>query len=320
MGRHSHAGTPPTAYYPPMHPTPPRFIPPPPRHWTPWLVPLIFLANSAIFVYTMYLNDCPSLISPPDQCIYSRRLHRFSFQPLSENPFLGPRSDTLRELGALDKELVLNEGEGWRFVTSMFLHAGVIHLLLNMFSLLVTGVRLERETGFWRIGVLYMLAGFGGGLLSMMHMKTMEDPSISVGASGALFGLLGSMLSELLTNWSIYTDKCSTLFNLVIVIALNLAIGFLPGVDNSAHIGGFISGFLLGFVLLMRPQYGYVSRKDIPPGYHAKHKAKHTICQYTCFVIALILAIAGYAYALANIYLKLPEKYGLPRSFPELIA
>lgn len=64
-----------------------------------------------------------------------------------------------------------------------------------------------------RIGLVYILSGFGGSLLSVMRMKRSVDPSISVGASGALFGLLGSMLSELLTNWSIYTNKVK--YNLI---------------------------------------------------------------------------------------------------------
>ncbi|KAF2302577.1 hypothetical protein GH714_037847 [Hevea brasiliensis] len=105
-----------------------------------------------------------------------------------------------------------------------------------------------------RIGVLYVLSGFGGSLMSALSPK----PNISVGASGALLGLLGSMLSELFLNWTIYANKCKSVSTLLLIITLNLAFGLIPHVDNSAHIGGFLSGFLLGFILLMRPQYGYV--------------------------------------------------------------
>ncbi|PPD66341.1 hypothetical protein GOBAR_DD36780 [Gossypium barbadense] len=67
---------------------------------------------------------------------------------------------------------------------------------------------------------------------------------------------------------------------MLLIICLNLAIGFLPRVDNSAHIGGFVSGLLAGFVLLMRPQYGYISSKHVPEGYQIKHKvAKHQVHQ-----------------------------------------
>ncbi|CAL5199802.1 unnamed protein product [Lathyrus oleraceus] len=292
-----------------------RYAPPPPpsyhfpqsTQWFSWLVPLIFLANIALFVYSMYLNDCPGYLNEND-CLYYHYLGRFSFQPFTENPLLGPSVRTLRVLGALEKDLVVGENEGWRFFTCMFLHAGVVHLLANMFSLLFIGVRLENEFGFLKIGLLYLFSGFGGSLLSILHLGNGVVPNtISVGASGALFGLLGAMLSELLTNWTIYLNKCAALTSLLLIIGLNLAVGFLPHVDNSAHIGGFLAGFFLGFVLLMRPQYGYVNRKYIPPGYNVKRKSKYKWYQYIFLVLALIILLFGYAYGLTLLYNGKPE-------------
>ncbi|CAL0322002.1 unnamed protein product [Lupinus luteus] len=275
------------ARYPP--PPQPTFRPPPPTQWSSWLVPLIFVTNVAMFVYSMYLNDCPSQLDK-EECLFTEQLGRFAFQPFRENPLLGPSTSTLRKLGALERDLVVYDNESWRFLTCMFLHAGVIHLLSNMFSLLFIGVRLEQEFGFLRIGLLYILSGFGGSLLSILHLKNDGIvQTISVGASGALFGLLGSMLSELLTNWTIYANKCAALISLVVIIGLNLAVGFLPHVDNSAHIGGFLSGFFLGFILLMRHQYGYVKHKYLPPGSDIKRKPK-------------------YAYGLAKLYDGKPEE------------
>ncbi|GAB2302346.1 RHOMBOID-like protein 5 [Dionaea muscipula] len=174
-----------------------------------------------------------------------------------------------------------------------------------MLSLLFIGTRLEEEFGFLRIGPLYLLSGFGGSLLSCLHLLVLADKAnvVSVGASGALFGLLGAMLSELITNWSIYSNKCSALSTLLAIITLNLAVGFIPGVDNSAHIGGFLSGFLLGFILLIRPQYGYVSRKYLlPPAYDkGKRKAKHKCYQYFFCAVALILLTIGYTYGLLKL-------------------
>ena len=144
----------------------------------------------------------------------------------------------LKGLGALDRSLVVENGEAWRLFTCMWLHAGVIHLVANMLSLLFIGIRLEQEFGFckrertliskkfinylfflyqnfffliWavRISTLYVLSGFGGSLLSSLNLSSSRNPTISVGASGALFGLLGAMLSELLTNWTIYANKVS---------------------------------------------------------------------------------------------------------------
>ncbi|TKY48083.1 RHOMBOID protein 5 [Spatholobus suberectus] len=223
----------------------------------------------------------------------------------------------LRLLGAIEKDLVVDQNEVWRLFSCMFLHAGVVHLLANMFSLLFIGVRLEKEFGFLRIGFLYMLSGFGGSLMSILHLKESASKKVSVGASGALFGLLGAMLSELLTNWSIYANKCAALASLLIIVGLNLAVGFLPRVDSSAHIGGFLAGFFLGFVLLMRPQYGYVNRKYIPPGYDVKRKSKYKCCQYFFLVMSVIVLLVGYAYGLAKLYKeKSQAKFRFLDSYP----
>ncbi|KAK9276828.1 hypothetical protein L1049_006365 [Liquidambar formosana] len=284
---------------PPPPPCNPYFSPPPRKSWFPWLVLVLFWANIGIFVGTMKKNNCPERIGA-DSCVFYAYLGRYSFQPLDENPLYGPSTTTLEDLGGLERKRLLSNGEGWQLWTCIWLHAGVIHLLANMFSLLVIGIRLENEFGFLRIGALYVLSGFGGSLLSALTLSS----SVSVGASGALFGLLGAMISELITNWTIYTNKCAALFTLVIVVALNMALGILlPRVDNSAHIGGFLSGFLLGFILLVRPQYGYVSRKYFAPGHDIEHmKSKYKFHQYLLWVTALVILIIGYAIGLVKLF------------------
>ncbi|XP_077254254.1 RHOMBOID-like protein 5 [Tasmannia lanceolata] len=274
-----------------------HFIPHIPHEaWTPWLVPTFALINAISFALTMYINNCPSFSS---SCLFVPQLGRFSFQPLTENPLLGPSIATLDLVGALDWKKVAEGGEGWRLISCIWLHAGVIHLLANIVSLLFIGIRLEQEFGFVRIGVLYILSGFGGSLLSSLSLRS----SISVGASGALFGLLGAMLSELITNWSIYANKCAALLSLVLIIGINLAVGLVPHVDSSAHIGGFVSGFLLGFILLMRPQFGWVSHKYIPPGYDVKPaKSKHKTYQSLLWFIAFILLIIGFTGGLVKLF------------------
>lgn len=278
---------------------PPHLCPPPPKPWVPWLVPIIFVANVAVFIYTMYVNDCPSI--DENKCILPS-LKRFSFQPFKENPLLGPAGLTLKKLGALERQLVVEEGEGWRLLSCMWLHAGVVHLLANMMSLLFIGIRLEQEFGFIRIGLLYVLAGLGGSLGSTMHLMRTTSPTISVGASGALFGLLGAMLSELLINWTIYVNKCTALLILIVVIALNMAVGFLPKVDNSAHIGGFLAGFFLGFVILVRPQYGYISSRHLPSTYEGRRKSRHKFYQYVLGITAFVFLVLGYTYGFGKLY------------------
>ncbi|KAI4377877.1 hypothetical protein MLD38_015439 [Melastoma candidum] len=264
--------------------------------WTSWLVPVIVVANVAVFVVTMYVNDCPKKNTGVYGGCVARFLGRLSFQPLRENPLFGPSSSTLDSMGGLEWYKIVHQHQGWRLVSCIWLHAGVIHVLANMLSLVFIGIRLEQQFGFVRVGLIYLLSGFGGSILSSLFIRN----SISVGASGALFGLLGAMLSELLTNWTIYTNKVAALLTLIIVIAINLAVGILPHVDNFAHIGGFLTGFLLGFILLVRPQFGYVRRKHRPA--NSQIRSKHTAFQYAFWLIALLLLVAGFAVGLTMLF------------------
>ncbi|CAJ2666648.1 unnamed protein product [Trifolium pratense] len=275
------------------------YVPPPSSHvydhetsWTSWIVPLFVVANLVVFVLAMYINNCPSK-NPGFQgdCVL-KFLGRFSFQPLKENPLFGPSSSTLAKMGALKWDDVVNHHQGWRLVTCIWLHAGIIHLAANMISLVFIGIRLEQQFGFVRIGIIYLVSGFGGSVLSSLFIRN----NISVGASGALFGLLGAMLSELITNWSIYTNKVAALITLLFIIVINLAIGMLPHVDNFAHIGGFLTGFLLGFIFLPRPQFGWLAQRHVPAG--ARLKSKYKVYQYVLWIVSVILLIAGLSIAL----------------------
>jgi len=253
------------------------------KKWVPWMIPAFVIANTIMFFITMYVNNCPK---NSVSCI-ATFLGRLSFQPFKENPLLGPSSSTLEKMGALDVNKVVHGHQGWRLITCNWLHAGLFHILANMLSLLVIGIRLEREFGFVRIGLLYAISGLGGSVLSALFIQT----NISVGASGAVFGLLGGMLSELITNWTLYANKFAALLTLVIIVVVNLAVGILPHVDNFAHIGGFFSGFLLGFVFLIRPQFGWVSQRYAPT---ASNKPKFKVYQCILWVISLVLLIVGF--------------------------
>ncbi|KAM0953332.1 putative peptidase S54, rhomboid, Rhomboid-like superfamily [Dioscorea sansibarensis] len=254
--------------------------------WSPWMVPLFIFANIIMFIITMFFNNCPKNSS---SCVGAHFLGRFSFQPLKENPLLGPSASMLERMGALQVNKVVYGNQGWRLLTCIWLHAGVFHILANMFGLLFIGIKLEQDFGFVRIGLLYLICGFGGSLMSALFIQS----SISVGASGALFGLLGGMLSELLTNWTIYANKFAALSTLLLVIVINLAVGILPHVDNFAHIGGFLSGFFLGFVFLIRPQFGWIRQTTHPSGHNTvPAKPKHKLYQYVlCTIAAIILTV-----------------------------
>ncbi|XP_077234610.1 RHOMBOID-like protein 2 [Tasmannia lanceolata] len=265
------------------------------RQWISWLIPTIVIANIAVFLVAMFINNCPNQDTRDGKCV-ARFLGRFSFQPLHENPLFGPSASTLEKLGGLEWTKVVHGHQGWRLVTCIWLHAGVVHLLVNMLSLILIGIRLEQQFGFVRIGLIYLISGFGASVLSALFLRN----NISVGASGALFGLLGAMLSELITNWTIYSNKAAALITLVIIIVINLAVGILPHVDNFAHIGGFLTGFLLGFILLVRPQFGWMERHLLPPA--SRIKSKHKAYQYTCGLIALVLLVAGFVGGLVLLF------------------
>lgn len=142
------------------------------------------------------------------------------------------------------RSLTLN-GEDWRLLTSMFLHGGIIHLGLNMFTLLQVGALLEIKFGNHRFFVCYLAAG----ILASVASIGFHDNIVSVGASGAIFGLYGLFLALLVTkNIDIpYEARKSLLSSTGMFIVYNLVFGFaVPGIDNAAHIGGLVSGFVLG--------------------------------------------------------------------------
>ena len=138
-------------------------------------------------------------------------------------------------------------GEWWRLVTSCFLHGGLIHLAFNMYVLWDLGRLTESVYGSVGFALVYLVAGIGGAFTSVA-----VDPSVnSVGASGAVFGVAGAFLAFLLRNRgridpAVHAHLRRTLLTFVV---LNVAIGFsVPGIDNSAHLGGLAMGFLSGLI------------------------------------------------------------------------
>ncbi|XP_059451698.1 RHOMBOID-like protein 8 [Corylus avellana] len=218
-----------------------------------WVISVFVILHVVAFFATMLVNDCWT-ISHQD-CAF-RALGRLSFQTLSENPLLGPSASTLDQMGALRRKFLTEYHQTWRLFTSPCLHAGAIHLVINLCSVIFVGIHLEQEFGPLRIGVVYILSAFVGTLVAALFV---ED-SPAVGSSGALYGLLGAMLSMLIRNWKIYTDKFAALASLFFFSVINFILGLLPYVDNFSNIGGFISGFLLGFVLLFSPQLRKVAQ------------------------------------------------------------
>ena len=146
-------------------------------------------------------------------------------------------NSTLIKFGAKFNPLIL-EGEWWRFFTPIFLHIGILHLLMNTLALYYLGSAVERIFGKTRFLFIYLLAGFSGSLASFIF-----SPSISAGASGAIFGCFGALLYFGVIYPRLFFRTIG--FNILIVLGINLLFGFsMPGIDNAGHIGGLVGGFL----------------------------------------------------------------------------
>jgi membrane associated rhomboid family serine protease len=139
----------------------------------------------------------------------------------------------------------------WRFITPIFLHAGVIHIGFNMLLQLTLGRDMEKEIGALRFLLVYFSAGIFGFVLGGNYAP---DGLTSVGASGSLFGILALTLLDLLYNWATRRSPVKDLLFLLLDIAIAFVLGLLPGLDNFSHIGGFLMGIILGICLLHSPQ------------------------------------------------------------------
>ncbi len=136
-------------------------------------------------------------------------------------------------------------GEWWRLISSMFLHGGIMHLVGNMFGLYFAGVLLEPLLGRVKYLFAYMVTGIASGCASIWwHVAT-----VSIGASGAIFGMFGVLLALLLMGVFPKESKKGLLITTAIFIGYNLIFGLVGGIDNAAHLGGLISGIIVGFIL-----------------------------------------------------------------------
>ncbi|KAH7290364.1 hypothetical protein KP509_30G044800 [Ceratopteris richardii] len=248
-------------------------------------VPIISTIDVTMFIITMFVNSCPQ---HSDRCIL-RFLGRCSFQPLVENPLLGPSSSALLKMGALSWFAISQNHQYWRLISCLSLHVGLIHLFVNIVCLLFVGIKLEQKFGSGKLGSIFFLSGLGGSIFGELFL----EHRISAGASIPLFGLLGAMLSDLITNFTVYNLKCASFTVVVLLCMVNLTIGIFPDNDNFSHFWGFIFGLLLGFVLLMEPQYGWGS-KIIPPDRNPQVVSKYNGYQHVLWVGAVILLIVGY--------------------------
>ena len=156
---------------------------------------------------------------------------------------MSPSTLSLLKWGADFGPLTLT-GDWWRAVTCNFIHIGAFHLLMNMYAFMYVGLLLEGLIGSRRMFMSYLLTGLCSAAFSLyMHGET-----ISAGASGAIFGLYGIFLAFLFFHRIAKEQRKALLTSILIFVGYNLVYGMKAGIDNAAHIGGLLSGFLLGII------------------------------------------------------------------------
>lgn len=164
--------------------------------------------------------------------------------------FIGQRVDYQLVAGSLAFNPILALMEPWRFVTAAFLHASIPHILFNMYALYLVGSQLERVFGRWRYIALYLLSAVGGStaIVIFAQLGLADWRGWTLGASGAVFGLFAALA---LTMRRVRASERQVL----VLIAINLVLGFIiPNVSWQAHLGGLITGALLGLVYLYAPR------------------------------------------------------------------
>ena len=204
-----------------------------------------------------YGNDNPDAI----ERIFQGSINRMNLLVIGINvvvyidlEYLGNTEDTVHMLkyGAAYTPWIL-EGDWYRLFTSMFLHFGFEHLLNNMILLLFMGDMVEELVGKWKYLIIYLGGGIVGNLLSFACDLKFGDNSVSAGASGAIYAVLGGFLIILLKNRGKIEDITAS--RVFIVIILTVYNGLQStGIDNAAHIGGLIGGMFWTLLLYRKKE------------------------------------------------------------------
>ena len=154
----------------------------------------------------------------------------------------------LYDMGMLKAFDVLEKGEYGRILWAVFLHSDITHLFHNMFLLFFLGAMIEKEIGHVKYALIYFLSGIGGNLLSLAAKVITNNFSASLGASGAIFGLDGTLLAMVL--FSGRKMENVTPVRVLLMIAYSLYSGFTgANIDNAAHVGGLLTGFVTAALL-----------------------------------------------------------------------
>ncbi|KAL6070213.1 Rho1-Guanine Exchange Factor-like protein, variant 2 [Balamuthia mandrillaris] len=200
--------------------------------------PCFFMSNRTKALKTL-LSFC-ALISIVQVVMLVEALAMGGFAPLHENPMIGPPTDTLVKLGAKDVDLIKEDYQVWRFITPVFLHAGIIHLFFNLLFQLRFGLLMEREWGVLRFFALYTVSAVGGNLMSCL----LRPGSISVGASTGCISFSSSFFA------SFFVLRSSLFFLFFLFLFLFFFSFFSSSFSPTSSSILFSSAFFVFFFLL----------------------------------------------------------------------
>jgi rhomboid protease GluP len=179
--------------------------------------------------------------------IFFLNLLLYLFVSVYDGNFFLPKGETIILLGGDTPSLTLN-GEWWRIITSCFLHFGILHFAFNMFALIQLGKAIEDFVGSMRMAVVYLFCGIAGGTASNWWYNASLF-SVSAGASGAIFGLLGFFLALVTTEFVRKEVRWPLIKSIGGSVLLNLALSTFAQFNNAAHIGGLLAGIFAGYCM-----------------------------------------------------------------------
>ncbi|GGA44583.1 rhomboid family intramembrane serine protease [Paenibacillus physcomitrellae] len=157
--------------------------------------------------------------------------------------------ETLFRFGAVGSELPYSQ-DWWRYVTAIFLHLNFSHLLFNCFAILVFAPPLERLLGWWRYLLVYLVSGVLGNALSMAFYRHAMEYTLSVGASGAIYGVYGAFLYIALLQRNLIDEGSRKTLYAILLVGIIFSFA-MTGTNWMAHLGGLIGGFFV-YGLLIR--------------------------------------------------------------------
>ncbi len=183
-------------------------------------------------------------LTPVNTCLIGINVAVFLFMTMAGEVL----ADVIYLFGAMEWRSILNGAEYYRLFTAMFLHFDVDHLFHNMVFLCLAGCYMEEALGSIKYLFFYLISGLGAGMISMFYNRFLEQDVICAGASGAVFGIVGGLLYIVVRNKGRYEGIGLT--GMIIMVVGTISYGFMEsGVDNAAHIGGLLCGFLLSLLL-----------------------------------------------------------------------